>query len=174
MCKSRSPAFTLIEMMLVTALIGLIIATASIGLGGITERGRLNHFVSQIDSSVQQVRLEAWSTGVPRRLVFRPNATDVSIQRPRKSADGWVWTLSRRFELPRGLLAGGILMRDGSHVETVRVGADGCTVDFACIVQGREFGTAIMVDGWSGACALASSSDGLMDIAELFGPGDAG
>lgn len=164
----RCRAFTLIEMMVVTALMGLIVATASVGMSGFTEAGRWRAATSQIDAANRQARLEAWSTGIPRRIVGLAGSSRILLQRPRKSDEGWVWTLSRRFELPRGTRIESIVLRNGTRTDSIRIGSDGAGMDFGCVLRRGDRMAAVVIDGWSGQSTLVMNGRDTVDAAHWF------
>jgi type II secretion system protein H len=139
----RAAGFTLVEMMVVTALIGLLAVAVVVNVDSFTDRGQLEAAVARIASVSQTARITAQSRGQPVTITYDLDRQVIEWPAGRMALDhgvriGWVQTKPderaeqgqvRLTVAPGGLVPG--------HAVGLVHPRSGCLVCWVCAATGQ-------------------------------------
>lgn len=159
-----SPAFTLVELLIVLTLLTLFVGTATFHLDGVTARGRLRSAARQLGAFHALARIEAVSSGQPRRIVFQRNASRCLIQHPELEGRSWRWSDGRSLAFATRVTLDRVIVQgegrpDQSQDLAIRVASDGTSPTYACILTAGESAMAVVTDGLTGSYRLITDID---------------
>ncbi len=127
--------FTLIELVVVMALMSVAVSMTVWRLDGLTEHGRLQSTASQILSLVELTRTHAQTSGSPRLIEYVKNQDQLVIRQPQNMNQSMnkerSWNSGQTYELATGVHITTVLLegtRDASEMNdrrNLRIGADG-------------------------------------------------
>jgi len=103
-------AFTLVELLLVIALLGLTVSMAVFRMDGLTAQGRLSAAAGQIASLVRLTQTQARLSGKPRRVDYTRNDHRLVVREPRKNGSSWRWDSGKEFHLANEVFIDGVLL----------------------------------------------------------------
>jgi len=137
-------AFTLVEVMVVVALMSLAVTLAVTRLDGLTTRGRLESATRRLEAWFRMAMDDARTTGTPRTVVYAADPPRFTIRRPVEAVGGvWRWGNDQMFELIGGVCIDRVLLEtphgDGSSQEwqetTIRINGSGGFAAHAVILR---------------------------------------
>jgi len=116
--RRREPAFTLVELTVVMVLMTLAIGLATLGMRGLSDRGRIDAAAAQLGSAMRLAEIQSARSGVPQVLAFDSHGW--TLRQPQWRDDRWAWSESSRLELVRKVAVRRIFMggvADSAHVD---------------------------------------------------------
>lgn len=150
--KSPRQAFTLVEVMVVVALLSMAVTLVVTKLDGLSRNGRLESSARQLAAWFDLARVDARTTGTPRRLVYATTSNRLTIQRGVLENQDWVWGQDQVFPLGDGVTLERVF-REGAELNpepdadrkvTVRIDGSGGFRSFAVVLEVAD--TWIIVD----------------------------
>lgn len=124
-------AFTLIELLTVSALVATAVAIVTVRLDGFSEQGRLRAAARQLGALVRLCQINAMTAGRPVIIRYALDVTAVATLRPHVESDDIVWRERLGTELGSVRITAftregrtGNALEDHEHVD-VRIGCDG-------------------------------------------------
>ena len=154
-------AFTLIELVVVIALMAAAVGVAVVRLDGLTQRGRLRAGLRQIAAVHSLARWQAITSGQARSIVYQRGANSCTLQRPGIGSGRWTWVgsvptvLGHRVTVERIAVEGcpgGSPADDELHRVTVR--PDGSCASYVVVVSaGDNRYAAAVIEGLTGRCS---------------------
>ena len=152
-------SFTLIELVVVAAVMALAVGLAAVRLDGVSQRGRLQAAVRQVAAIHSLAQLEAVSSGQPRSVVYQIGAGHGTILRPELVAGEWAWQAGAPMALGHRVTVAGVAMEGPAHVASalnetcsLRLRSDGCSASYVVIVTTGAQPAAAVIDGVTGRC----------------------
>ncbi len=167
--------FTLVELMVVMAIIGLVVTTVSVSMEAILPGERLNTSIRELAADLMQVRTEAISRSMEYRIVYDLDGERYRIGTPFKAGGGRIETSldpldeEQRFYSPWKPLRPGVAIasvytggniHDAGHV-TVRFDALGSATDHRVIISQPAYNNAFTVEVM-GLTGLIRMHDGVL------------
>jgi type II secretion system protein H len=116
--KERRTGFTLLELMLVAALLAIAVGVATLNVHGMTDQARLQVTASQIGAVYRLAMCEAARSGRPRVLTFDRHGC--AVKKPVYNEGQWAWSLAPQFELVSGVSVVKVLECGSEHKHTTR------------------------------------------------------
>ena len=92
-----SPAFTLVELLVVITLMSLAVSFAVFRLDGFSDSAGLRSAANQLASWVRLTQTQARTTGEPRLLEYGPKSRTLRVQRPLERNGAWTWNEGATF-----------------------------------------------------------------------------
>ena len=155
-------AFTLIELVVVIALMAAAVGVAVVRLDGLTQRGRLRAGLRQIAAVHSLARWQAITSGQARSIVYQRGANSCTLQRPGIGSGRWTWVgsvptvLGHRVTVERVSVEGysGGSPADDDEVHRVTVRPDGSCASYVVVVSaGDNRYAAAAIEGLTGRCS---------------------
>ena len=87
----RIRSFTLIELLLVLALLSLLASMTVVRLDSFTDEGKLQSAAFQIEAAIHTAQLQAQTSGVPRQIQYASRPPSMVVRKPKVSGHGWEW-----------------------------------------------------------------------------------
>ncbi|MGH7964853.1 MAG: GspH/FimT family pseudopilin [Candidatus Binatia bacterium] len=85
--RNKVAGFTLFELLVAIAILGILVGMASLQVGPLLSRTRLDRGARQIATDLQLVRMKAVAQNRRFRVLFRPSMHDYTVERD----EGGVW-----------------------------------------------------------------------------------
>ncbi len=137
--------FTLIELMVVTALMSIAVGMAVFRLDGLGDSGRLRSTASQLASIVRQAQMQACTSGSPRLIEYSVDGARITLHSPKQSESSWRWDSGLEYTVLGGAGIDRILVegsdgevssRGGTEddVLNIRIGPDGRYIAHAVVL----------------------------------------
>jgi type II secretion system protein H len=155
---SRHDGFTLIELMLVAALLAILVGLTVVRLEGVSETGRLRAAARQVGAVYRTARIAALTDGRPRLVSYTNSAeqgTRLRIQCPRVDSATLQWQAGEGFRLA-GEIRVSRIVQDGelgdTHGKTtVLISSDGVASSHVVVLAlGGKPRAAVAIDGVTG------------------------
>ena len=129
--STQRPCFTLLELLVVMALMSVAVGLVVFRLDGLTENGRLQSAAYQFASIVRLAENEARLSGTPRLLEYALDQDGVRLRKPREVEGVWEWDPGTEFQTATGVAVKDVI-REHSYAEheteriiPVRIQGDG-------------------------------------------------
>lgn len=171
----RRGGFTLVELMVVMAIIGLVVTTVSVSMEAILPGERLNTSIRELAANLMQVRTEAISRSMEFRMEYDLDGERYRIATPYRIGGGRIittddptdeelrfyspWTPMREGVALASVYTGGQIHESGRVV--VRFNALGSATDHLVIVSQPAYGRAFTIEVL-GLTGLIRMHDGIV------------
>lgn len=148
--------FTLIELMVVTALMSIAVSMAVFRLDGLSDSGRLRSTASQLASVVRQAQMQACTSGSPRLIEYAVDGARITLHSPKQSEGSWRWDSGLEYTVLGGVRIDRILVegsdgdvssRGGTEedVLNIRIGPDGRYIAHAVVLTVHDRWAAVVL-----------------------------
>ncbi|MEK6674128.1 MAG: prepilin-type N-terminal cleavage/methylation domain-containing protein, partial [Planctomycetota bacterium] len=94
-----SPAFTLVELLVVITLMSLAVGVAVFRMDGFSDSANLRSAANQLASWVRLTQTQARTSGQPRLLEYGPKSCTLRVQRPYEQDGAWSWQEGAEFSV---------------------------------------------------------------------------
>jgi type II secretion system protein H len=112
--KRWQQGFTLLELLVVIAVVGLLVVIAATALPSLTGKLRLEETAQQLSQNIQRLRARSTTTGNPWRLLVG-DATSYTVE---ESTSAAVWTIRDTFKLPKNITLSNFVISDSLTMNT--------------------------------------------------------
>ncbi len=134
------PAFTLVELVVVLALMSTALGLVVLRLDGFSDHGRLRSTAGQLAAWIRLAQTEAKVSGVPRLIEYDFEEGRVTLHKPRIQKGAWAWDDGVKYDTGTAVRIERVVdesqsaMKDTRGVCDVRVGPDGRFPTHALVV----------------------------------------
>jgi type II secretion system protein H len=147
-------AFTLIELLAVTVLMAVAASMVALRLDGFTVHGRLRAALSQIAAVHRLARMEAITSGQPRRISYAVAEDRCAIERPEVAGGEWGWVAGSAQQISGRVRIDGVVVASNGasqqSVDGIRIRSDGTSTSYVVVISAADSRAAVSIHGLTG------------------------
>ena len=152
--------FTLVELVVVVALMAVAVGMVVVRLDGLTDRGRLRAACARVAAIDSLARTQALASGQPRCIAYRTDEAHAAVRRPKIEGRRLTWIEGEPLQLGHHASVEAVAIEGVAATATpsdkdcvVRIRSDGSSASYVVVVTtGGHRWAAVVVDGVTGRC----------------------